>query len=65
MKPCDKQVTIRPSKDDLEKNHCYGLRDCKISVFSVSFELCAVHPGWLLNIGNYTTQLYGGYNAPI
>ena len=28
------------------------------------FEQCSFHPGWLFDIGKYTTQLYRDYNNP-
>ncbi len=32
---------------------------------SDQFEQCSRAPGWLFDIGAYTTQLYGGCNKPI
>ena len=29
------------------------------------YEQCSFHPGWLSDIGDYTTQLYGDYNKII
>ena len=33
--------------------------------FPNSHEQCSRAPGWLFDVGDYTTQLYGHYNKPI
>ena len=39
---------------------------CKVHVPPIVVEMSSVeNPGWLFDIGDYTTQLYGDYNKPL
>ena len=33
--------------------------DIPVGTLGIPFEQCSVHPGWLFDGGDYTTQLYG------
>ena len=37
----------------------------KMRLFTMAQMSSVENPGWLFDIGDYTTQLYGDYNKPI